>query len=375
MRQPKTLLLLCCALGISLTQPVAAAPSKSVTASKPSKQVAAKSANKTTAKTANATLAKNKGKFTASTAKSSGPTKTAAKTNTPRQPAKLNIAVRNPQKSNFRQVVATRSITQPGPAMDWSGPLSLGSSAALVLDSRTGESLYQKNASLVMPIASISKLMSAMVVLDAGLNMSEVVTIGPEDVDTLKNSHSRLPVGASMSRETALLLALMSSDNRATHTLARHYPGGVAAFVQEMNRKAQAIGMTDTRFEEPTGLNSNNVSTARDLARMVSAASRYSRIRELSTTAEARVQVGRREVTFHNSNALVGNPEWEIGLSKTGYISEAGRCLVMHTKVADRPVIMVLLDSVGKMTRVGDAVRIKRWMEQANLGGRDTRGA
>ncbi len=196
--------------------------------------------------------------------------------------------------------------------------------------------------------------MTAMVVLDAKLDMNEVITIGDDDVDGLKGTRSRLPVGTAMTRETAMLLALMSSENRAANSLGRHYPGGMPAFVRAMNRKAQALGMLNSRFEEPTGLSSNNVSTAHDLARMVAAAARYPEIRTFSTTGEARIDLNGHIREFHNTNALVR-------------ISEAGRCLVMQARVADKPVVIVLLDSAGKMTRVGDANRIKRWMESASL--------
>lgn len=253
------------------------------------------------------------------------------------------------------------------------GPLALGSASALVFDTVTGNPVFQKNPNAVMPIASISKLMTAMVVLDAQLPMDETITISAEDVDTLKGSHSRLPVGAAMTRETAMLLALMSSDNRAAHALARHYPGGLHAFVAAMNEKTRTLGMTESRFLEPTGLSSRNVSTAQDLARMVMAAANYSKIRELSTTTEAKIQIGSKQLDFRNTNALTRSPGWDIGVSKTGYISEAGRCLVMHARVAERPVVIVLLDSVGKMTRVGDAVRIKRWMEQASTSRQNSR--
>ncbi|MBS1161992.1 MAG: murein-DD-endopeptidase Serine peptidase family [Proteobacteria bacterium] len=245
--------------------------------------------------------------------------------------------------------------------------LALYSSSALVIDQNTGHTVLEKHADTVTPIASISKLMTAMVVLDAKLDLHEVIAISDEDVDGLKGTRSRLPVGTTMTRETAMLLALMSSENRAAHALGRHYPGGMPAFVNAMNRKAQALGMNNSRFEEPTGLSSNNVSTAHDLARMVAAAARYPEIRAYSTTGEAKVELNGRISDFHNTNALVRSENWEIGLSKTGYISEAGRCLVMQARVADRPVVIVLLDSVGKMTRVGDANRIKRWMESAAL--------
>lgn len=245
--------------------------------------------------------------------------------------------------------------------------LALFSSSALVIDQNTGQAVLEKHADTVTPIASISKLMTAMVVLDAKLDLNEVISIGEEDVDGLKGTHSRLQVGTTMTRDTAMLLALMSSENRAAHALGRHYPGGMPAFVAAMNKKAQSLGMLNSRFEEPTGLSSNNVSTAHDLARMVTAAARYPEIRGYSTTGEAKVELNRRITSFHNTNALVRSESWEIGLSKTGYISEAGRCLVMQARVADKPVVIVLLDSVGKMTRVGDANRIKRWMESASF--------
>jgi len=247
------------------------------------------------------------------------------------------------------------------------GRLALQSSSVLVLDQTTGQALVEKQSDVVQPIASISKLMTAMVVLDAGLDMQEVISIDEEDVDSLKGTASRLPVGATMTRETAMLLALMSSENRAAHALGRHYPGGLPAFVQAMNRKAAALGMSNSRFEEPTGLSSNNVSTAHDLARMVAAAADYPAIRQFSTTAGARVELRGRIRDFNNTNTLVRSDDWEISLSKTGYISEAGRCLVMQAHVAGKPVVIVLLDSNGKMTRVGDANRIKRWMESASV--------
>lgn len=249
--------------------------------------------------------------------------------------------------------------------------LAIQSSAALVLDQTTGKALVEKQPDAVLPIASISKLMTAMVVLDAGLDLNEIISISHDDIDDLKGTRSRLPVGTTMTRETAMLLALMSSENRAANALGRHYPGGLPAFVAAMNRKARSLGMFDSRFEEPTGLSSNNVSTAHDLARMVTAAARYPEIRMFSTTAEAKVELNGRIQNFGNTNALVRSENWQIGVSKTGYISEAGRCLVLQAWVADKPVVIVLLDSQGKMTRVGDANRIKRWMESASL----TKGA
>ena len=247
------------------------------------------------------------------------------------------------------------------------GRLALYSASALVIDQTSGQALIEKQPDAVVPIASISKLMTAMVVLDAKLDLNEVITITEEDVDGLKGTRSRIPVGTTMTRETAMLLALMSSENRAANALGRHYPGGLQAFVKAMNRKAHSLGMYHSSFEEPTGLSSNNVSTAHDLARMVTAAARYPEIRQFSTTAEAKVEMNGRVRDFGNTNALVRSDNWEIGISKTGYISEAGRCLVMQARVADKPVVIVLLDSNGKMTRVGDANRIKRWMESASV--------
>ena len=243
---------------------------------------------------------------------------------------------------------------------------ALYSSSVLVVTQGGGEALFQKNAGAIVPIASITKLMTAMVVLDSTPNLREFISISDEDVDTLRGSRSRLNVGALMTRESALLLALMSSENRASHALARHYPGGLSAFVAEMNFKAKALGMGDTHFEDPTGLSSSNVSTARDLAKMVEAAHRYPLIREFSTTAEAHIEVSGHVLAYRNTNPLVKSAAWDVGLSKTGFIHEAGKCLVMQARVADKPVVIVLLDSVGKMTRVGDANRIKRWMEHAH---------
>jgi D-alanyl-D-alanine endopeptidase (penicillin-binding protein 7) len=272
-------------------------------------------------------------------------------------------AAKSKQASKQKQTVRKATAVDNGFLFDSNGRLTLGSASALVLDQMTGTALVEKNPGMILPIASISKLMTAMVVLDARLNMEEVISIADADVDSLKGSSSRLPVGVSMTRDTALLLALMSSENRAAHALARHYPGGLSSFVAAMNRKAKALGLTQTRFEEPTGLSFNNVSTARDLSRMVMAAHQYPLIREYSTMAGAKVDMGNRVLDFTNTNTLVKNPQWQIGLSKTGYISEAGRCLVMQAWVAGKPVVMVFLDSNGKMTRVGDANRVKRWME------------
>ena len=286
-------------------------------------------------------------------------------------PAQKSARTKGKQLASNSKQVRVTAVSKPMRKVSFNDVdpdrLALYSASALVIDQVTGQPLLDKNSHEVVPIASISKLMTAMVVLDAKLDLNEVIAVGDEDVDGLKGTRSRLPVGTTMTRETAMLLALMSSENRAAHTLGRHYPGGLNAFVAAMNRKAQALGMHSSRFEEPTGLSSNNVSTARDLAKMVAAAARYPEIRQFSTTAEARLEINGQIRDFGNTNALVRSDNWEIGLSKTGYISEAGRCLVMQARVADKPVVIVLLDSTGKMTRVGDANRIKRWMESAGL--------
>jgi len=242
-------------------------------------------------------------------------------------------------------------------------PLDLRSSVALVVDQRSGATVFAKNAHAVLPIASITKLMTAMVVLDAQLPLDEQLEITEADIDTEKHTRSRLRTGTRLSRDELLHLALMASENRAAHALGRNYPGGIDAFIEAMNAKARAIGMDSTSFSDPTGLSSRNVSNALDLSRMVAAAFDYPLIREYSTAPELKVEAGRRVVGFRNTNRLIANPSWEIGLQKTGYISEAGSCLVMHMTVEDRPLVLVLLDAVGIRSRFGDAQRIRTWLE------------
>lgn len=262
--------------------------------------------------------------------------------------------------------------------------LDLQSAAALVIDQKTGEALYAKNVEVATPIASITKLMTAMVTLDAGLPLDEEIVIGAEDMDRLKGTGSRLALGTRLTREELLYLALMASENRAAAALSRAYPGGREAFIAAMNRKAKAIGMEHAHFVDGTGLSSGNRATAADLAKLVDASYRYPLIRQSSTADSYDVSVpGRkvvrikqngkvkrvaksvtRHVAFHNTNSLTRNSEWNIGVSKTGYISEAGRCLVMQASIAERKVIIVLLDSWGKWSRIGDAQRIKKWLEQ-----------
>ena len=248
---------------------------------------------------------------------------------------------------------------------DEADALALKSGVALVLDQDTNEVLFSKNAEAVLPIASITKLMTAVVVTEANLPLDEMITITDDDIDTEKGSRSRLKVGTTLPRGDMLHLALMSSENRAAHALGRTYPGGLAVFVAEMNHKARELGMNDTRYVEPTGLSSANQSSARDLATLVKAAHEHQIIRELSTSHEYAVEVGNRPVQFRNTNGLVKSPEWDIGLQKTGYISEAGRCLVMQAKMAGRQLIMVFLDSAGKYSRIGDAERVRRWITES----------
>lgn len=248
------------------------------------------------------------------------------------------------------------------------GALRLASSKALILNQNTGEVLYAKSTDQPTPIASVTKLMTAMVVLDAHQSPDELLTVGEAEIDTLKGTSSRLRVGTALTRREMLQLALMSSENRAAAALGNAFPGGFVAFVAAMNAKAALLGMVRSRFVDGTGLNSENVSTAEDLAKMVKAAYQYPEIRQVTTTPSYEVAVHgmSRPVEFRNTNILVRNSDWRIGLSKTGYISEAGRCLVMQAQIADQPLIIVLLDSWGKYTRIGDAQRIRKWIESSN---------
>ncbi len=248
--------------------------------------------------------------------------------------------------------------------------IELGSVSALVYDAGAGEVLYEKNHRFTVPIASITKLMTAMVVLDANLPMDEWLTITREDRDTLKNTYSRVRFGSELTREDLLLIALMSSENRAASALGRHYPGGRTAFIKAMNAKAAALGMKNTRFVDSTGLSDANVSTAEDLVKMVSAAMNYDKIREFTTTADhlAKFRSPRYNLSYVNTNLLVRRGEWDIGLSKTGFINEAGHCLVMQAEIDGKPIVMVFLDSFGKRTSVGDAARVKKWINTGKSG-------
>jgi D-alanyl-D-alanine endopeptidase (penicillin-binding protein 7) len=266
--------------------------------------------------------------------------------------AKIAGAVAAMLISTLASAAAARVPAGPG----------LKSTAALVLDGTTGEVLYEQKPGLVTPIASITKLMTALVVIDAQQSLDEVIEITKDDKWTGKGAFSRLPIGQKLSRADLLRLALMASENRASHTLARNYPGGTAAFVRTMNVRARSLGMTQTKFEDPSGLSNNNVSSARDLAKLVAAASKNPVIREYSTLHSFDVRLGKNRFTFRNTNLLVGRPDWDIDVQKTGFTNDAGECLVMQATIEDRPVVMVFLDSFGKLTRTADARRVRRWM-------------
>ncbi|MCY7371533.1 MAG: D-alanyl-D-alanine endopeptidase [Polaromonas sp.] len=262
-----------------------------------------------------------------------------------------------PEKPSFGQLAGLHRFPDQ---------LDLKSSVALVLDQDTLEVLFSKNDQAVLPIASLTKLMTGVIITEAKLRMDELVTVTEDDVDTEKGSRSRLKVGAELTRGDLLHLALMSSENRAAHALGRSYPGGMTVFVNLMNAKARALGMADTVYVEPTGLSSRNQSSARDLATLVIAAHADPVLRGLSTSAGYQVEVGSRTLQYNNTNRLVKNPDWDIGLQKTGYISEAGQCLVMQTKIAGRKLILVFLDSAGKLSRLGDAERVRKWVESSS---------
>ena len=263
-----------------------------------------------------------------------------------------------PEKLSFGHIAGLQGVFDP---------LSLKSSVALVIDQDTREVLLSKNENAVLPIASITKLMTGLIISAAKLPMDEIITVTQDDVDTEKGSSSRLRVGTTLTRGELLHLALMASENRAAHALGRTDPGGLDVFVGQMNSMARLLGMNDTRYVEPTGLSSQNQSSAQDLATLVIAAHGDATLRELSTSTGYSVEVGRKTLQYNNTNRLVKNPDWDIGLQKTGYISEAGQCLVMQTRIAGRKLIMVFLDSAGKLSRLGDAERVRRWVESGPL--------
>ncbi len=321
----------------------------------------ARESSSTTAKKASVKNIKKQAKYRAR-AKSR-----AIKTKSSANPRRIISTIRadrayHTRPASFRQNAGEDSVFATS-----GSELRLASSKALIVNQNTGETIYAKSTNVPTPIASLTKLMTAMVMLDQHLPMEEPISIGEGDVDLLKGTSSRLRVGTTLPRQEMLQLALMSSENRAASSLARTSPIGTAAFVAAMNRKAAELGMSNTRFVDPTGLNSENVSTAEDLVKMVKAAYQYPEIRAASTTSGQTVAVSgtRRPLEFLNTNVLVRNGGWDIGLSKTGYINEAGRCLVMQAQIADQPLIIVLLDSWGKYTRIGDAQRIRKWIESS----------
>lgn len=289
-----------------------------------------------------------------------------------KKPAR-KIADRHGKRRVVYQRVAASAAAPVMTAGDMAGlnlthdPLALNSNVVLVIDQISSQVLFEKNAAVALPIASVTKLMTALVVVEARQNMEEILTVTDDDVDREKNSGSRLRVGAQLSRDDMLHIALMSSENRAASALGRNYPGGLPAFVAAMNAKARALGMTDTHYVDSTGLSSNNVASARDLARLVVAAYRHPIIRRYSTDAKYMVEPSGRTLQYASSNRLIAGKagkDWDIGLQKTGYIKEAGHCLVMLTRIAGRPVVMVFLDSKGRLSHVGDAERMRKWLSE-----------
>lgn len=278
-------------------------------------------------------------------------------------------AVKAQVKRKVVKVIAPKpSFGQIAGLHGTSDHLDLKSSVAYVIDQDTHEVLLSKNDQVVLPIASITKLMTGLLISGANLPLDESITITQDDVDTEKGSSSRLRVGTTLTRGELLHLALMASENRAAHALGRTYPGGLSVFVELMNAKAAQLGMRDTRYVEPTGLSSRNQSSAKDLATLVGFAYNDAILRELSTSASYEVEVGNHTLQYRTTNRLVKNPNWDIGLQKTGYISEAGQCLVMQAKVAGRKLIMVFLDSAGKLSRIADAERVRKWVELHHAG-------
>jgi len=271
-------------------------------------------------------------------------------------------------KSNKPSKAELARISRADTKTNKDGLLRVASSNALIVNQNTGEVLFAKDTDALTSIASVTKLMTAMVTLDANLSMDEEIAITNEDVDTLKNSSSKLPVGTVLPRSELLKIALIASDNRAASALGRNYPTGKAGFVNAMNIKALQLDMTRSEFADPTGLNNHNMSTAEDLVKMVKAAYQYPEIREITTTAsyEAYVKGHRAPVNFNNTNGLIRKSDWIIGLSKTGFIQEAGRCLVMQAIISGQPMIIVLLKSYGSATRTADANRIRKWIEKTS---------
>ena len=343
-----------------------AAKAKATAKKKPTATAASKkTAAKATQKTASKKTASKKTAAKQSTSKKSAAKKTVSKKTavaSKSKSRKSTIVYR--QRAQAKAQARASAAALPPPAASVRAEIeALRSSTAYVQDLETSTVLFAKNDNVVRPIASISKLMTALVVVDANQPMDQMLEITDDDVDTLKHTTSRLRVGTRLNRGDMLHLALMSSENRAAHALGRNYPGGLPAFVEAMNRKARALGMTSTHFVEPTGLSSQNVSSPRDLARLLRAASQRPLIHRYSTDDQYEVDVANRTQVFRNTNLLVRKPDWDIKVSKTGYINEAGECLVMLARINGRDVAMVLLDSQGKLSRIGDAVRLRRILQ------------
>ena len=304
---------------------------------------------------------------------SSKKTASHASLNSKQRLVKKTVVVNGKRKTVYQRVAVHPAVPVVPPVMtagDLAGlnltrdPLALASNVALVMDQSDATVLFEKNANVTLPIASITKLMTALVVIESHQDMNEILEVTSDDIDREKNSSSRLRVGSRLSRANMLHIALMSSENRAASALGRHYPGGLPAFVEAMNAKARELGMNGTHYVDSTGLSSRNVATARDLARLVMHAARHPILCQYSTDTKYVVEPGGRALQYANSNRLVNNPDWEIGLQKTGYISEAGRCLVMQANINGRPIVMIFLDSKGKYSRLGDARRIRDWLEE-----------
>lgn len=318
--------------------------------------------------------------------KKSSVSKASFKRKSPGRTAKVKVALKTARADAAHEIAVARSRPRSGyqrtafapavpavaPALtagDLAGlhltrdPLALKSNAALVVDQNSAQVLFEKNSDVALPIASLTKLMTALVVVEARQDMEEVLEVTADDIDRERNSASRLRVGSRMTRGNMLHIALMSSENRAASALGRHYPGGLPAFVAAMNAKARALGMNATHYVDSTGLSSRNVSSARDLAKLASAAYQHSIIRSYSTDSRYAVNAGGYQLQYMNSNRLVMNPAWDIGLQKTGFINEAGRCLILQARIEGRPVVMVFLDSKGKESRLADASRIRKWLE------------
>ncbi|MGK0570170.1 D-alanyl-D-alanine endopeptidase [Bordetella bronchiseptica] len=345
------------ALAIGALLPYAAYAAKADPCRTNAKSAACKSqqAKKASAKKAPAKTASSKKSASTAKKKSASSKKTASAKKGSTRKSTIRARTRTARAS-----AAATAAMPPAAASPAAEAAALRSSTAYVQDLETSTVLFAKNENVVRPIASISKLMTALVVVDANLPMDEMIEITDDDVDTLKHTTSRLRVGTVLSRGDMLHLALMSSENRAAHALGRNYPGGMPAFVAAMNAKARSLGMLNTRFVEPTGLSSENVSSPRDLARMLRAASQRPLIHRYSTDTEYEVEINNRTQTFRNTNLLVRKPDWDIKVSKTGFINEAGECLVMLARINGRDMAIVLLDSQGKLSRIGDAVRIRR---------------